>query len=766
MVGKRGDPPGTLTSLLSRFGSSDRPVTPRYSPRQTTLKWYNFVQMLLILPIPIIGVGGLMLTTTLILLGPAYDRPLTLLLMGGAIIWGCIYWLLLPRDTSQGTAASPPITLFPTTRGKPAELSSTTAGQLELPIQRPATTAEPVPRTEFYLTLLRFAAAILAAGLFFLALALIIKQTATVNAGHLLIIGASVGVFPLSFIAYRAFRSDQRTQRLEEDFELLGMEKTRVQALQSYKVWDYAVHILMAVLFTLIGLAVLFTDLDPSATGQGTGIAGFINQLIPDASTQTTRTATILDLLTINANSLIAMQYGVLGAYLFAVQLIYRRYTMYDLHPTVYMYCGLTILAGLIFNYVAFETIFSLSPPTGGELAGAGKGITAIIAFALGFFPYLAIRWLDRVAYRTLNIGQRRAEDLPLGLLDGVSDLHETRLRDTGIDNIQNLASVDIAMLLLNTNFSAQEVIDWIDQSILYLHLDPSEISGFRRVGIRTVSDFHDIWKPCYGVRPKPNGASADPNASAGSDQTTENGLTDLRKELALRFQSTPERLDTLYAATLQGTNLHYVLVYWKNAKDWHSKTSALNLLARYNTTLEYAAQNYISKTPLEWWEEAEDYRQRYREETEEEPTFTNPMSVLGLAYLRWTRTELKDSAEAYLAALQGLQNIRDQVTTNSLPSLAQDLLQSALAQLPKAGITMPQEGLESALETIKQALLLSLEMAEAGVKLAPQVLEGYEDSLAQIKEQVDKSETLKPKFEEVLLRYQSLKEKLNPANP
>ena len=246
----------------------------------------------------------------------------------------------------------------------------------------------------------------------------------------------------------------------------------------------------------------------------------------------------------IDANTLQALRFGFLGAYVFSLQLVYRRYTTYDLQPTVYMYCVVTMIAALAFNFVAFEAISSLVTNNTNIVQGIGGGLLAIIAFCLGYFPYLAIQWFNQLSHQALSVSQRRADQLPLSLMDGISQWHETRLRDNGIDNVQNLASVDIPTLLVNTTFSAQQVIDWVDQAILYLYLEPAAIDNYRRsIAVRTVSDFREFWDPYYDTRKQE------------------------RDELARLLQSTAEKLDSLYRATNYGPNLHFVREYWENAQ-------------------------------------------------------------------------------------------------------------------------------------------------------------------------------------------------------
>jgi tetratricopeptide (TPR) repeat protein len=387
--------------------------------------------------------------------------------------------------------------------------------------------------------------------------------------------------FPVSAFAYQLFRRKTLVRRLGRDFWLLGIDvkgwrddlerrddpwsreaySQVVDTLyeRAHSSWNYGIQTSLAVLLTIFGLVLFFW---PPATSS--------NDLFDE-------------------NTLQAMRYGFVGAYIFSAQLVYRRYTTSDLQPTVYAYCALTLIGGIAFNFVAFTAIRAIAenPETAQGLEG---GVLAIVAFSLGYFPYLAIRWFNRVAHTALGMPQRRADALHLGLIDGISQFHETRLRDEGIDNIQNLASVALDELLLNTRFSAQEVVEWVDQAILYLYLEPGEIESFRRAGVRSFTDLQDQWGQhrAEKVEERLTGLGISTgNLRMEMVSNTDNEalkeqlaffkqeyeevkarLEQTRKERALQFQTLPERLDNLYRATQQGPNVAHVQVYWQRAID------------------------------------------------------------------------------------------------------------------------------------------------------------------------------------------------------
>ncbi len=461
----------------------------------------------------------------------------------------------------------------------------------------------------------------------------LIDDKININQVNFFIIFTLANIFPISAIAYVLFQGNSQRRKLARSFWLLGiqvqgdldqedldkieanfyqrnlnMSNTNLQN-QTNLSWDleayteyfnisrtnykialnYIAQCVPTILVTLLGIS-LFT---------------FPNIAISNFK--------------LNFATIKAMQFGFLGAYIFSIQLVYRRYTSFDLRPYVYMGCTLTMISGIVFNLVAFQVMNALNNSgntenISGLTSGVTGGILPILAFSLGYFPYLAIRWFNRVGYTALGVKQHRSNALSLKLIDGISQLHETRLRDEQIDNIENLASVSIDDLLINTRFSASEIIAWIDQAILYVYLEANEIENFRQGGIRSFSDFRDYWGPYFkayytvgnptmkliesfrhineeivisfsGLTQEQlknkreqliNEWKNDNLQAQEIDKLTKNNtvnsndkdllseLKDQRQNLALQLKTTPEYLDTLYLSTKSGPNVAYVKHYWK----------------------------------------------------------------------------------------------------------------------------------------------------------------------------------------------------------
>lgn len=181
------------------------------------------------------------------------------------------------------------------------------------------------------------------------------------------------------------------------------------------------------------------------------------------------------------------LAYGFLGAYVFAIGSLVRQYITDDLQQRYY--------ASVVYRYLA---VFVLAALITFILPGETSGGILALAFTIGFFPSMGIRIAIRVGTNLVNsIFQQPVQGFEdedrLHLLQGPNAYHEDRLLLEGIENIQNLACADIVDLMLKTRFPVEQIVDWIDQSLLYLHTGPSYLPTLRKKGVRTATDFIDL---------------------------------------------------------------------------------------------------------------------------------------------------------------------------------------------------------------------------------------------------------------------------------
>lgn len=100
----------------------------------------------------------------------------------------------------------------------------------------------------------------------------------------------------------------------------------------------------------------------------------------------------------------------------------------------------------------------------------------AVAAFAIGFFPLVATQVVLRAASAPLRVSSRPLDsDYPLSQLDGLNIWYEARLIEENIDDMQNLSTANFVDVVLHTRVPVGRLVDWVDQSFLFLHLDRVE---------------------------------------------------------------------------------------------------------------------------------------------------------------------------------------------------------------------------------------------------------------------------------------------------
>lgn len=158
--------------------------------------------------------------------------------------------------------------------------------------------------------------------------------------------------------------------------------------------------------------------------------------------------------------------FAFLGAYFFAMQMLFRRYVRGDLRGSAYVAVALRVVLAVVGIWVVEGA---------GRIAGwTSEGQLLVIAFVVGVFPVVVWQVLSAVAGRLLNIVLPTLHSPePLNTLDGLTIWHEARLEEEDVENVQNMATVDIVDLMINTRIPISRLIDWIDQAILLNQLGP-----------------------------------------------------------------------------------------------------------------------------------------------------------------------------------------------------------------------------------------------------------------------------------------------------
>lgn len=192
------------------------------------------------------------------------------------------------------------------------------------------------------------------------------------------------------------------------------------------------------------------------------------------------------------------LRFGFLGAYLFILQMLIRRYFQSDLKPSAYISAVIRVFSVLILVMVLHQMWQDQFSPEAQR----------ILAFVVGFFPLVGMQALQKAAAVALRVAVPTLRtNYPLSDLDGLNIWYEARLLEEGIEDMQNLATANLVDVILHTRVPVGRMIDWVDQALLYLHLAPSK-RGFRRskaeesrtilrrLGIRAATDLENAFKP------------------------------------------------------------------------------------------------------------------------------------------------------------------------------------------------------------------------------------------------------------------------------
>jgi hypothetical protein len=190
--------------------------------------------------------------------------------------------------------------------------------------------------------------------------------------------------------------------------------------------------------------------------------------------------------------------FAFLGAYFYILQMLVRRYFQNDLKATAYLSATMRIIIVMLLVW----TIDPLLHET------TGQPTRSALAFVIGVFPtvgwqaltQLLVRRPFRVIVPTLH------SEYPLSKLDGLNIWYEARLLEEGVEDMQNLATADLVDVMLNTRIPVERLVDWVDQSLLYLHVPkgPGDTErdrlALRRYGIRTATDLMDAFAAADGT--------------------------------------------------------------------------------------------------------------------------------------------------------------------------------------------------------------------------------------------------------------------------
>ena len=172
------------------------------------------------------------------------------------------------------------------------------------------------------------------------------------------------------------------------------------------------------------------------------------------------------------------IRFAILGAYFYVLQMLVRRYFQNDLRTSAYLNATMRFIV-----VIPLVWIIDILLETNADVQH--EHVIAL-AFIIGIFS--TVGWQAIIALAKLPIKAvvpSLKQQYPLSDLDGLNIWYESRLLEEGIEDMQNLATANLVDLMLNTRIPVERLVDWVDQSLLYLHLRTEKDGEGRGEGIQ-----------------------------------------------------------------------------------------------------------------------------------------------------------------------------------------------------------------------------------------------------------------------------------------
>jgi hypothetical protein len=282
-----------------------------------------------------------------------------------------------------------------------------------------------------------------------------------------------------SYFAYRWVREPVRRNRARQALVQLGFIQTEhsedEKIVNEYELRDYVWPVFLACLLTLIVYAISHPY--TIQLGLWTGVLEEVADVfgVDDILPRAIVTGRILF-------------WGFIGAYTYAVLLIYRRFMSYDLIPSIYIFVSTRLWLAMTVGAMVGVVVGTVSKSTGVPFDVNIVTVSAIL-FVIGFFPDHGLTWLIATAQTALKQRWSPAKELKLAEIEGLNIWQQARLKQEGIENVQNLATANVADLVVATPFTVNQIIDWIDQAILTVYASQEQLEALEKAGARTASD-------------------------------------------------------------------------------------------------------------------------------------------------------------------------------------------------------------------------------------------------------------------------------------
>ena len=207
-------------------------------------------------------------------------------------------------------------------------------------------------------------------------------------------------------------------------------------------------------------------------------------------------------------HSLVAVAFGFLGAYVYSIGQLIRSYFTVDLTPNSFVAASVRLIVASILTLVfsfAFSMVLSGHDKGGGDMHEKMLAALPVFGFFFGYFPNRALLAIERLTSRYFGklVQESGYQSTAVNEVSGMNMTHAHRLEREGIDNLENLAVSDPVEIALRTGFIYQQVVAWIGEAKLRVHLGPHYArfaAGSSLLTLNQLIDYVARWKKPQSV--------------------------------------------------------------------------------------------------------------------------------------------------------------------------------------------------------------------------------------------------------------------------
>jgi hypothetical protein len=280
-------------------------------------------------------------------------------------------------------------------------------------------------------------------------------------------------IIPLSALSYRLIQHETKAKKIAKIHEYINnakaispVTKFNMEMLDNRTSNDYIIPVILATITVTAGIYVTFMIGDqgdiPFLMGHHFGDS----LKLPDST----------------KISLMAVAWSFMGSFTFGLHSIFRRYVSFDLFPRVYYDIVIrtvyAISIALAIRFLAEDIAKTVAAPA--------------LFFVIGSFPERGLLFIEHHLSQIPGFSKKDAEpatNYPLSMVEGLSLMHRTRLKELGIDNVQNLAVFDYTDLLVRTPFNPETLTSWIGAAKLIL-IFGNDVKKLHKIGINDIFSF------------------------------------------------------------------------------------------------------------------------------------------------------------------------------------------------------------------------------------------------------------------------------------